>query len=104
MPSDSDRAPDSTATVPFGNVVGSASVRVSGSGSKLSDSGSTSFDGGLAASTGTHLPGYRRHLAAQVFYLLSTVNPMPIQAHRRRHNSTFCLIRIIAHSKVCSIG
>ena len=57
----------------------------------------------FAASPGTHLPGYRRHLAAQVFYLLSTVKPMPIQAHRRRHNSTFRLIRFIVYSKVCSI-
>ena len=55
------------------------------------------------ADAGTDLAGYRRHLAAQVFYLFSTVNPMPIQAHRRRHSSTFRLIRIIAHSKVCSI-
>ena len=57
----------------------------------------------LAASAGTNLPGYRRHLAAQVFYLFSAVNPMPIQAHRSRHNSTFHHIRIIAYSKICSI-
>jgi hypothetical protein len=48
----SERAPDSTATVPRGNAVGRRSVwgyhpltgDDSGSGSKLSDSGSTSFD------------------------------------------------------------
>ena len=45
MLSDSDRAPDSTATVPLGNVVGSCSASSLGIGSKLSDSGSTSFDG-----------------------------------------------------------
>jgi hypothetical protein len=57
----------------------------------------------MAALAGTYLPGDRRHLAAQVFYLLSAVNPRSIQAHRSGHSSTFRPIRIIIYSKICSI-
>ena len=97
MLSDSDRAPDSTATVPRGNEAGSRS------GQRFRERQQTFRVGkhvvgrrhGRAGRPPTDLPGYRRHLAAQVFYLLSTVRPTPIQAHRRRHSSTFRLIRII---------
>ena len=101
MLSDSDRAPDSTATVPLGNVVGvRQAIRQRQQTFRL---GKHVVRRHVAASTVTDLPGYRRHLAAQVFYLFSTVGLMPIQAYHRGHSSTFRLIRITACSKVCSI-
>lgn len=45
----------------------------------------------------------RRHLAAKLFYLLSTRDRTPVQALGCRHSSTFHTIRPIRCSKLCSI-
>ena len=77
MLSGSDRAPDSTATVPRGNVVGSSLGQRFGERQQRFRVGQHVVRRHLAASAATNLSGYRRHLATQVFYLFSAVNPMP---------------------------
>ena len=97
--------PSAPPPIPLGNPPGSSSASDSGIGSKLCEAGSRSSTGGPGRAARAHLARHRRHLAAQLLYLLSAVfrhpDPglMPPSSHTSGYQILHCVRMYVRYSE-----